>query len=1049
MAKKFTSILVALAVVVTMTFIPITSFATTESETAYVAKVGDKSYATVEGAYEAAAKGDTITLQKDTELDATLNLEKDVTLDLNGHKISNSAKLSSYMINVTGSDVTIKGDKDGSQIADSRTNEVGTITAIRVLGKLTVDGTNLKITRGGGIAIKVDEGTAQGELIINGGTIQAKQALQNWGITEINGGAFKGIVDSYAYGNIAGKITVNDGTFEGEVYAAQLKYSGNWPKVSAKIDIKGGTFKKKISEYYDDGTNGTQPIERLENKPDNIVESEVNISDGIFSEDPTEYIDEIKYEVAHDADKDVYTIVGRQAVSVTHDGTATKYNGMDDAVNAAKAGDTITLIKDTTIDPKYYNNGTANRLNVNEDNITIDLNGKTLTTPNCALTLCGDGIVLKNGTMVATPTSQGQTFGSYVTQIKGKNVVVKDLTTIGGINVSGYNSDNPDNPDATVTITNCNITAGTYYTVCAQRNSEAVVKNSTLIGGKGAFFWVEAKDYKEGDANPANFDAKLSYEKSTVTLVGNNTLYNTVGVAPIAFCTVTVDPRNGDDATVETVNDGATLSLKEPTREGYTFKGWYNDGKVWTDGSKITGNMTIVAYWEKNKSDEDTKIDTKTDTKTETKDGSTVTTITETVTEKAKDGSETKTVAEDITKTNADGTKEKVNTATETKTDKNGDVTETKSETVTKTDAQGNTTSTVETKAEVKATTVDNKTTEEKTETVITKDADGNVTETVKTDATVEKTENVTTTEQTVTTTDKDNKTVVETTKTIEDKTNNVAIETKVSSNTAKTEAKIANTEETLPTTVIVDATAAKADVKDVTKTEVTLPAATVAAIKDAATAESVETVEVKTDVATLEIDNTALQTLTKATGEEANQSLVLTVAKTDSTVEKTDNAKATFELTAVLKSNDGNETPVFDGTDAENNGTIKVNVAYTPEKADNTIKVYYVAENGEKTEMKASYEDGVLSWDTNHFSTYEVVEVAKADPTPNPDDNGKGKTDKKTTTKTVKKTVSKAGESASTGDTAQVAPWMALVLISGTALIAVAVIGRRKSHNK
>ncbi len=442
-----------------------------------------------------------------------------------------------------------------------------------------------------------------------------------------------------------------------------------------------------------------------------------------------------------------------------------------------------------------------------------------------------------------------------------------------------------------------------------------------------------------------------------------------------------------------------------------------NDNKVGTNGiykiteAKVDGD-TIT------KSDEIVDVD---------ESGNTTITDTTTTTD-TKTGTTTKT--EDVVKKDANNTiTEKATITTETKTDASGVETTTKTETVKKLDDRGD------------------------------------VTETVKTEATVEKTENVTTTEQTVTTTGKDGVDVVETTKNVVDKANNVEVATQVAESVAKVEAKIADGDATLPTTMTVDATAAKADAKDVTTTEVTLPAATVAAIKDAARAESVKTVELKTDVATLEIDNKALQTLTK---DADSQSLLLKVAKTDSTVEETKNATATFELTAVLKSSDGSETPVFDSTDAANNGIITINVAYEPEKADNTIEVYYVAEDGTtKTKMDASYKDGVLSWDTNHFSTYEVIETAKAEPTPDPDDNndnndknnnggntdsdnngGNGSSNGTQTADNSSVNSQSSDSTSATGDDFNIMPLIALILISGGAVAGIAFTSKRRRNS-
>ena len=53
-----------------------------------VAKIGDAEYATLEAAHDAANAGDTIVLIGD--VDTYFGVEKDLTLDLNGHTLTNS-----------------------------------------------------------------------------------------------------------------------------------------------------------------------------------------------------------------------------------------------------------------------------------------------------------------------------------------------------------------------------------------------------------------------------------------------------------------------------------------------------------------------------------------------------------------------------------------------------------------------------------------------------------------------------------------------------------------------------------------------------------------------------------------------------------------------------------------------------------------------------------------------------------------------------------------------------------------------------------------------
>lgn len=269
-------------------------------ETNAVAKIDDTYYKTLAEAVSA-ADNKTVTLLKNVVLNSTLTLNKNMTLDLNGCEISNGSTMGTdYLVSIAANaDVSIVGNKENSKISDSRSNAQGTITAVVVYGKLTVAGDNLTISRGAnGIAIKVEDNP--GTLIVNGGTITvdkptqtSSQAIQNWGNATINGGVFNGDVDSYAYiaanKNYVGNMTIENGIFNGEVFAAQLQYNNQWPTASARVAITGGNFKGIIAEYYHDSTKGLQPVENV-SKPANTAESEVVVSGGYFTTDPTNYV---------------------------------------------------------------------------------------------------------------------------------------------------------------------------------------------------------------------------------------------------------------------------------------------------------------------------------------------------------------------------------------------------------------------------------------------------------------------------------------------------------------------------------------------------------------------------------------------------------------------------------------------------------------------------------------------------------------------------------------------------------------------------------------
>lgn len=94
---------------------------------------------------------------------------------------------------------------------------------------------------------------------------------------------------------------------------------------------------------------------------------------------------------------------------------------------------------------------------------------------------------------------------------------------------------------------------------------------------------------------------------TSITVTENTTLYAVWEDIPVTTYTVTFDANGGSvtPAGVEAGEDGKPASLPTPTREGYTFDGWFTaaDGgeKVTTD-TVFEQNTTIYAHWTKESS---------------------------------------------------------------------------------------------------------------------------------------------------------------------------------------------------------------------------------------------------------------------------------------------------------------------------------------------------------------------------------------------------------------------------------------------------------------
>lgn len=79
-------------------------------------------------------------------------------------------------------------------------------------------------------------------------------------------------------------------------------------------------------------------------------------------------------------------------------------------------------------------------------------------------------------------------------------------------------------------------------------------------------------------------------KKSNTTKVKTNTGSETTVV-------ITYNVNGGETLTSTTIKKGENLVLPTPVRKGYSFVGWYVDGKLVDDDTNFTSNTTLVAKW--------------------------------------------------------------------------------------------------------------------------------------------------------------------------------------------------------------------------------------------------------------------------------------------------------------------------------------------------------------------------------------------------------------------------------------------------------------------
>lgn len=456
-SAKLLAWLIALAVVFTMTLPSSVVWAAEGDASDNAAKIGDQEYATLQAAVDA-TKGDaTIQMLKDVQEDVTIAEDDTITIDLNGKTITNETKTHTItnegnltitgegiVDNVTHQTAAIHNAQGGTVVLNggtyTRSKENGqsaeasggnSFYNIRNYGKMTIN-EGVTVKQDGHFSSLIENGYYDGnqntakinaEMLINGGTFEGGlNTIKNddYGVLTINGGTFKNVTQA-AFLNW-NEATVTGGTFTVASEAegpAVLNGKLNDTMDKGVLKISGGTFTAGGNHAAIEQMGGSTSI------------GDISITGGTFSTNPDKYIAD-----GYLADKteDGYQIIkeGDTTENVALAGK-TYYPTLKEAIDAAEAGDTVTLLKDITVDMGDKN---AAAIAIKKD-LTLDGNGKT----------------------IAANKSGAEEGMGHILGIQGANVKVRDLTIDGtdksarhGIQVYGKGS------NATlysVTVKNC------------------------------------------------------------------------------------------------------------------------------------------------------------------------------------------------------------------------------------------------------------------------------------------------------------------------------------------------------------------------------------------------------------------------------------------------------------------------------------------------------------------------------------------------------------------------------------------------------------------
>ena len=571
---------------------------------AKVAKVGETEYATIQEALNAIGESSslTVTLLSDVVLSAPVQVPagKEITIQGENHTIL-------YPVSVGA--------------AFSGTNGISSNT------KLTVNGVNFKISDAAespatGFAVLVGEGT-------NGVNI----AMNGCSFTNLYAGVYFGHVEAGSTGN----ISITDSTYHNSRYGYSIDEVTNGSLVGGvTVSFTGNT------------TNGT-----AEKEPWNSI----TVTSGTTTKGYSSWT--AAYEAAQAGDiitlnMDVATsaLTIEKQITLNGNGHTISYNG-DASESSPANGALITIqgenannvtIQNLTVDTQgkvkhgvqFYcvTDGQLENATVNGGAYTsVIVNGAEVSLTNCTLNpaegayanieyAMGSGVTKKPEISLSNVTGNAEEPLVYADKNTANNFkgnddsksyeeILKEINQkVEGATVTLFIQGDTGEEDLTFPGTQ-------LYTITFDTNghgSESVPNMTTNNYGKlsslptldndGSYQFIGWYTEKSGGTKVAENETSFN-ENTTLYAHWNYTGGGGGGGGSVTTkYTLTFDTNGGSAIAKVTKEKGTTVDLGQyvPTREGYTFAGWYSDEALTqkVTSVKLNGNTTVYAKWTEN-----------------------------------------------------------------------------------------------------------------------------------------------------------------------------------------------------------------------------------------------------------------------------------------------------------------------------------------------------------------------------------------------------------------------------------------------------------------
>ena len=549
----------------------------------YVAKVGSKKYETLADAIRLAAKGKTITLLADVEQNTQLTINKNITLDLNGKTIKNTADIwgdnANAILSITnGAKVTITGNGT----IDAKENDCYTINVVK--GDLTIENGTFY---GNVSVVQMEEGT----LSVKGGTFDLHQKWE--GSSKY---LFNCIDSEFTSGNA--KVAISGGTFVGfdPNVSPEQKVDGKTPSFAAPG--VGITKNENGSFTAVDGMTA-----QILDKDGNSVNAYSTLAEAVAAAQDGQTV-----RLLADVEQNTQLIINK-SITLDLNGKTIKISGYtaEKAQVSVKGNLTIQDSSEAQtgkICSDYT--GTAGRVVSVENGGKLTIAGGTITTEGMS-GLSGSAVYIASGAEV------NMTGGAVKVDAKRGNVAmnVKGLTGVFTMSGGSVIAEAGDGTETYITAisgssgSTIQISAGT---VSGPQALFARSSATTITGGS----FTGSITVKNGSISGGTFDRALDKKACAAGYVPTQNGDGTYGVEIGMFTVMVTSRTTGSNSPVANVTGGGSdityaqgTTVTASAISGYKFVGWFVNEYTGTPYStdltcvvKPTDDCTMIAVYE-------------------------------------------------------------------------------------------------------------------------------------------------------------------------------------------------------------------------------------------------------------------------------------------------------------------------------------------------------------------------------------------------------------------------------------------------------------------